>query len=209
MRIKLSSLPRFWPLWLPLFAILMTGAGDPKAAGLVVGSAMPAFNLKNVDGSMVSSDGFSGKKAVVVIFSCNHCPFVKSYESRMIALANEYQPKGVQFVLINPNDPKKQPQDSFEAMQKRAQEKGYPFPYLYDETQAIAKTYGASRTPEVYLFGSDGKLAYWGRIDDNTEEPQVKKRDLKIALDHLLAGTPGAIDEPITKAFGCTIKWKE
>ncbi|MBU0507647.1 thioredoxin family protein [bacterium] len=185
------------------------GAGDPKAQGLIIGSPMPPFNLKNVDGSMLASETFSGKRAVAVIFSCNHCPFVHSYESRMIQLAGEYQPKGVPFVLINPNDPKKQPQDSFENMQKRAAEKGYPFPYLLDETQNVAKAYGASRTPEVFLFGPDRKLVYWGRIDDNTEEPQVKKRDLKDALDHVLAGTPAAIEEPITKAFGCTIKWRD
>ncbi|MDD5088721.1 MAG: thioredoxin family protein, partial [bacterium] len=168
MRFMLTNLPRLWPLWLPLLALMMTGAGDPKAAGLVVGSAMPSFNLKNVDGRVISSESFTGKKAVVVIFSCNHCPFVQAYESRMIALANDYQPQGVQFVLINPNDPKKQPQDSYDNRQKRAQEKGYPFPYLLDETQNIAKTYGAERTPEVYLFGPDRKLVYWGRIDDNT-----------------------------------------
>ncbi|MFZ5432252.1 MAG: thioredoxin family protein [Calditrichota bacterium] len=200
-------------LWLPaaavLFALVVMGAGDPQAAGLVVGSPMPPFSLKNTDGSMVASDGFAGKQAVVVIFSCNHCPFVQAYESRMIALANEYQPKGVQFVLINPNDPKKVPEDSYDKMQARAAEKGYPFPYLLDDTQKIAKTYGAARTPEVFVFGPDRKLVYWGRIDDSSEAAQVKKHDLKNALEMVLAGTPGKIDEPITKAFGCTIKWKE
>lgn len=189
--------------------LLAIGVIAAHAAPLPVGSPLVEFNLKNIDESMVSAGDFADKTALVVVFSCNHCPYAIAYQDRLIALQNEYGPKGVQFVLINPNDPKKQPQDSFENMVKRAAEKKYPFPYIYDATQAIAKAYGATRTPEVYLFGPDRKLIYQGRIDDNTEEKQVKTRDLKNALDLLLAGTPDKIAPKATKAFGCTIKWKE
>jgi peroxiredoxin len=180
-----------------------------SAAPIGIGTPLPAFSLKNVDGRTVSSADFADKTALVVVFSCNHCPYAQAYQDRLIALQNQYASRGVQFVLINPNDPKRQPQDSFENMQKRAAEKKYPFPYLFDESQAVAQTYGATRTPEVYLFGPDRKLVYQGRIDDNTEEKQVKTRDLRNALDLVLAGTPGTIPMPVTKAFGCTIKWRQ
>ncbi|RPH93382.1 thioredoxin family protein [candidate division KSB1 bacterium] len=191
-----------------IIAILVIPIEQVLAAPLAVGSSLISFSLKNVDGNTVSAADFADKAALVVVFSCNHCPYAVAYQDRLIALQKEYGARGVQFVLINPNDPKKQPQDSFENMQKRAKEKSYPFPYLFDETQQIAKAYGAARTPEVYLFGSDRKLVYQGRIDDNTEDKQVKTRDLKNALDLLLADTPDKISPRTTKAFGCTIKWK-
>jgi len=132
---------------------------------------------------------------------------VKAYEDRMIALAKEYQPKGVAFVLINANDPLKYPDDSFENMIKRAKEKNYPFPYLHDETQQIAKAYGAQRTPEIFLFDVNLKLRYHGAIDDNYEDPnKVTKRYFKDALDALLAGKEPALKD--TPPVGCTIKWK-
>jgi alkyl hydroperoxide reductase subunit AhpC len=144
-----------------------------------------------------------------VVFTCNHCPFAKAYEDRIIALQHEYAAKGVQFVLINPNDPVTKPEDSFENMQKRAQEKSYPFPYTIDETQDIARAYGAFRTPEAYLLDSNRKLVYHGLIDDNTEVKDVKTHHLKNAIELLLAGKPEQIDPKDTKAFGCTIKWKK
>lgn len=185
-----------------------TTAESAAEPALAVGKALPEFQLKNIDGTMIAAGDYRDKRALVVIFSCNHCPYAIAYQDRLIRLQNEYGPQGVQFVLINPNDAKKQPQDSFENMQKRAKEKSYPFPYLHDETQAIARAYGASRTPEAYVFGPDRKLVYHGRVDDNTEEKQVRSRDLKDALEMVLAGTPAKIKAPETKAFGCTIKWK-
>lgn len=190
-------------------AIFLLTAVVATAAPIGIGSPLIGFSLKNVDGRTVAAGDFADKGVLVVVFSCNHCPYAQAYQDRLIALQNQYASKGVQFVLINPNDPKKQPQDSFENMQKRAAEKKYPFPYLVDATQGIARAYGAARTPEVYVFSPDRKLVYQGRIDDNTEEKQVKARDLKNALELLLAGTPEKISPNATKAFGCTIKWKE
>jgi len=167
----------------------------------------PAFNLKGVDGKTHSLDELKGQKGIAVIFSCNHCPYVKAYEDRMIQLAKEYQPKGINFVLINANDPAKYPEDSFENMVRRAEEKGYPFPYLHDETQEVPRAYGAERTPEVFLFDSELKLRYHGTIDDNWEDAsKATKHYLKDALEALLAGQEPQIQE--TTPVGCTIKWK-
>ena len=206
--LRRSARPVFLTSALTAISLAACAAGA-SGKPLAVGSSLPAFSLKNVDGQTVSSADFAAKPALAVIFWCNHCPFVQAYEARTIALAKEYAERGVQFVVINPNDAKKQPADSYEKMQQRAKDKGYPFPYLHDVTQEIARTYGAARTPEVYLFGPDRKLVYHGRIDDNTEEKDVKKHDLKNALDLLLAGTPEKISPQTTKAFGCTIKWRE
>jgi len=190
-------------------SMLAVTASRSTAAPLAIGASAPAFTLKNVDGKNVSLSDYADKPAVCVVFTCNHCPFAKAYEDRIIALQQEYASKGVQFVLINPNDPKIQPEDSFEKMQKRAQEKNYPFPYVIDETQDIARAYGAFRTPEVYLLDKDRKLVYHGLIDDNTEVKDVKTHHLVNAIEHLLAGTQDQIDPKDTKAFGCTIKWKK
>ncbi|MCX8103235.1 MAG: thioredoxin family protein [Candidatus Bipolaricaulota bacterium] len=174
---------------------------------LKYGDPAPDFQLKGVDGKLYKLCDYKNKKAVAVIFSCNHCPYVKAYEDRMIALAREYEPKGVQFLVINSNDPTKYPEDSFDNMIKRAKEKGYPFPYLHDETQQVAKAYSAQRTPEVFLFDAAMKLRYHGTIDDHYEDPsKVTKRYFKDALDAVLAGKdPGLKD---TQPVGCTIKWK-
>lgn len=175
---------------------------------LAIGSRMIDFNLKNVDGKIISSKELSqGKKATVIIFSCNHCPYVQAWEERMIQMGKTYGPRGAAFALINANDPVKYPEDSFPEMVKRAKDKGYPFPYLHDETQAIAKAYGATRTPEVFLFDAQGVLKYHGRIDDNYEDPKrVRSHDLKEALEAVLAGqSPAVTDTPV---IGCTIKWK-
>jgi peroxiredoxin len=174
---------------------------------LKFGDSAPTFSLKGVDGQTHSLDELKGEKGTAVIFSCNHCPYVKAYEDRMIQLAKEYQPKGIAFVLINANDPVKYPEDSFENMQKRAREKGYPFPYLWDETQEVAHAYEAERTPEVFLFDAELKLRYHGAIDDNWEDPaRVTKQYLKDALEALLAGREPEVKE--TQPVGCTIKWK-
>ncbi len=174
---------------------------------LKYGDQAPEFTLPGVDGKTYRLADYKPKKAVAVIFSCNHCPYVKAYEDRMMALAREYAPKNVQFLVISSNDPVKYPEDSFANMVKRAQEKGYPFPYLYDETQQIAKAYGAQRTPEVFLFDSAMKLRYHGAIDDNVEDPaKVTKRYLKDALEAILAGREPATKE--TAPVGCTVKWK-
>lgn len=174
-----------------------------------VGQKVNDFSLKNVDGKTVSLAQQTGKGAVV-IFTCNHCPFSQAYEDRIIALHKAYAPKGYPVLAINPNDPVKVPDDSFEKMQERAKSKAFPFPYLYDETQEVAKAFGAARTPHVFIVQKDGKdwvLKYIGAIDNNTES--AEKADKKYTEDALNALLAGKTPEPAeTKAIGCTIKWK-
>ncbi len=181
------------------------------AGELPIGSKAPDFKLLNVDGkewalSQVASvkDG-KPASATVVVFSCNHCPFAQAYEPVLIDMAKAYAAKNVAFVFINPNDPQIVPDDSYEKMQQRAKEKGYPFPYLFDATQETAKAYGALVTPHVFLLDADYVLRYRGRVNDNKDQAAVKSNDLVNALDAVLAGKPVATAE--TKAFGCSVKW--
>jgi peroxiredoxin len=165
------------------------------------------FSLKGTDGKTYSLDSFKTAKALVIVFTCNHCPYAKASEDRLIEIQNEYVIRGVQLVLINPNDAQSYPDDSFENMITRAREKHFPFPYLWDQTQTIAKAYGAVCTPDVYLYDSSRKLAYHGRIDDNWQEPaKVTRRDLRSALDATLATKP--LDFSPVPSMGCSIKWK-
>src|SRR5262245_42874377 len=172
---------------------------------LAIGSKGPAFELKGTDGKMHSLDAVKGQKGTAVVFTCNECPFSKGYEDRLISLANEYQAKGVNFVAINANDPKIVPGDGFEFMVKRAQDKHFPYPYIIDETQNVAKAYGARVTPHVFLLDASGKLVYRGRVDDSLEQDKVQSRDLASALEALSAGQPIKVAE--TKAFGCGVKY--
>ncbi|MCC6475505.1 thioredoxin family protein [bacterium] len=180
-----------------------------SAAALEIGATAPAFSLPNVDDKSVSLSDFAGKKGVCVVFTCNHCPYAKAYEDRLIALGNEFQSQGIQFVLISPNDPKLKPEDGAAEMKKRAADKSYPFPYLLNEDGSVAKAYGAARTPEAFLLDSEMKVVYTGRIDDNTEVKDVKVHDLQNALTKLVAGEGASIDPKVTKAFGCTIKFRQ
>lgn len=174
---------------------------------MTTATAASDFNLKGVDGKSYSLESFKDAKALVVVFSCNHCPYVVAYEDRMIAIQRDYAPKGVRFVAINSNDAKSYPDDSFEEMVKRAKAKGFNFPYLRDETQEVAKAYGATHTPHLFVFDANRKLAYTGKIDDNWQDAKaVKQQFLREALDAIVAGkTPPT---PETHAIGCTIKWK-
>jgi len=172
-----------------------------------VGSKAPKFSLLGVDGETYSLCGFSDKKAVVVVFSCNHCPFVVMYEDRMIELYRDYAPRGVAMVAINPNDTDAYPADSYDNMKLRAETKGFEFAYVIDETQATARAYGATKTPEVFVVDADGTVVYHGRIDDNAEDASaVERQELREALDQLLAGQP--IATPETTPIGCGIKWR-
>jgi peroxiredoxin len=174
---------------------------------LRLGSAAPQFSLPGVDGRMWSMADLAEKSVVVVIFSCNHCPYVQAYEDRMVAIQRDYAERGVQLVAINSNDADDYPEDSFVKMKKRAQDKGFNFLYLRDDSQAVARAYGATHTPQLFVFDRDRWLRYTGKIDDNWQQPQsVRRRFLREALDGLLAGTQPA--EPMTHAIGCTIKWK-
>ena len=176
--------------------------------GYKVGDVATDFTLKNTDGKMVSLKDFKSAKGFIVIFTCNHCPFAKAYENRIIALDKKYSGQGYPVIAINPNNPAKQSQDSFENMKVRAKEKGFTFPYLFDEGQKIFPQYGATKTPHVYLLQKTDKgniVKYIGAIDDNyDDESAVKVKYVENAVDALLQNKEISIKE--TKAIGCSIK---
>jgi len=185
-------------------------AHDPDGQ-LSLGQPAPEFSLPNViDGKPCALNDIREKaKAVVVIFSCNHCPWVIKYEEKLTTLGSEYQSKGVAFFVISSNDVAKFPQDGPVAMKERAIQKGYPFPYLYDESQEIAHTYGAQVTPHIFVFDGDLILRYRGAIDDNPDrEPRPVKDYLRDALDAILTGNLSAISASSTRAMGCSVKWR-
>lgn len=180
------------------------------ADGYKVGDMAEGFNLKNVNGKMVSLSDYPDAKGIIVVFTCNHCPYAKLYEQRIIQLHKKYASEGYPVIAINPNDPEKQPDDSFENMIKRSKEKNYPFVYLFDETQKTAKAFGATRTPHVYLLNkvqNKYQVAYIGAIDDNPQSAEdVDKRYVENAISALQKGKKVPMSS--TKAIGCTIKWK-
>lgn len=180
-------------------------------SGYKVGDKAEDFKLKNIDGKILSMADYKDAKGLIVIFTCNHCPFSVAYEDRIIDLHKRYADKGYPVIAINPNDVKAQPDDSFDKMKERAKKKKFPFAYLHDETQEIAKRFGATRTPHVYVVSkkeTDFIVEYIGAIDDNSNEPQnVKTKYLENALNELIEGK--AVSQNFTKAIGCTIKWKK
>lgn len=174
--------------------------------GYVVGDTARDFSLKNVDGKMVSLADSKDAKGYIVVFTCNECPYAKVYEDRIIALHDKYASQGYAVVAINSNDKNVQPGDGYEQMKQRAKQKNMPYAYLYDETQEIAKTYGATRTPHVFVLDKDRVVRYIGAIDDNSEEAsEVKEKYVENAVEALLAGQEVAVKQ--TKAIGCGIKW--
>lgn len=178
--------------------------------GYKIGDEATDFSLKNIDDKMVSLADYKEAKGFIVIFTCNHCPYAVAYEDRIIALDKKYKSQGYPVIAINPNDPEKQPDDSFDLMKVRAKEKGFTFPYLVDEGQKIFPQYGATKTPHVFVLQrSEGKniVRYIGAIDDNHEEPsKVKEKFVENAVDALIKGEEIAVKE--TKAIGCSIKVK-
>lgn len=175
-------------------------------AKLNLGDTSVPFTLLGVDNQMYSLSDYANL-VVVVIFSCNHCPYVRAWEDRMVQIQADYANQGVQFLVINANNAEKYVADSFPRMQERAIEKGFNFPYLYDETQEVARAYGAERTPEVFVFDQQGILRYHGTIDDNYDDPaSVRRHYLREALDTVLLGSLPPTAE--TKPVGCTIKWR-
>ncbi len=174
---------------------------------IALDSKLISFSLKGTDGKFHRPEDYAGETVLGIIFTCNHCPYAQAWEERLIEAQRTYAGRGVQLLLINSNDPVKVPDDSFEQMQRRAAAKAYPSPYLVDETQQVAKAYGATRTPEIFLFDRDRVLRYHGAPDDNYEDPQaVHHPYLREAIDALLAG--GIPPVPDTRPIGCTIKWK-
>jgi len=175
---------------------------------LPLGTKAPAFSLVNVDGRPVSLADLQGKPALVVIFMCNHCPYVKHVADALAQFASEYLAKGVGIVGINSNDVANYPADSPEQMVAEAESRGYQFPYLYDETQDVAKAYHAACTPDFYLFDGDQRLVYRGQFDGSRPESgaSVTGEDLRAAVDAVLAGQQPSADQ--TPSIGCNIKWK-
>jgi peroxiredoxin len=172
-----------------------------------LGTPAHDFNLPGVDGKNYSLDDFMEIYILVIIFMCNHCPYVKAVLQRLIDLQNQYSDGSVQLIGINSNDAEKYPDDSMENMKKIAEEKKIPFPYLFDETQDIAKKYDAVCTPDIYVYGQERRLLYRGRIDDNWENPeQVTQKDLLNAIEAILYYKE--IDANQIPSMGCSIKWK-
>ena len=175
---------------------------------LPLGSVAPHFKLLNVDGKWVSLSDFRGKKALVVIFMCNHCPYVKHVAQELTRVSSDYMPKGIGFVGINSNDVEAHPDDGPDMMKAEATKQGYPFPYLYDADQSVAIAYRAACTPDIFVFDSAHRLVYRGQLDDSrpkTDRP-VTGKDLRSALDCVLADRNVATEQK--PSIGCNIKWK-
>lgn len=174
-----------------------------------LGTKAPNFNLADaISGKNKSLKELKSDKATVVMFICNHCPFVKHVQTGLVKLANDYLPKGISFVAISSNDVKNYPDDSPGRMKEVAKQFGYPFPYLYDESQDIARAYGAACTPDFYIFDKDLKCVYRGQMDDSrpSNDIPVTGKDIRAALDAILAGK--SVSEDQKPSIGCNIKWK-
>ncbi|MBP6378684.1 MAG: thioredoxin family protein [Kaistella sp.] len=182
-----------------------------EAQSIKPGEKAPAFSLKGVDGKTVSLSDYNKEKGVILIFSCNTCPYVVAYEDRIIELHNNFAPKGFPVVAINSNNPELSKGDSFEEMKKKARDKSFTFPYLFDEKQDIFPKYGATRTPEVFLLKNTGngfEVVYTGTIDDNYKSAgEAKEKYVENAVKAVLKGISPEI--PVTKAIGCGIKVKK
>ena len=176
---------------------------------LPLGTTAPHFSLPDtVSGDTMSLDELKSDRATAVMFLCNHCPYVKHVNEQLVQLARDYQPQGVSFVAISSNDVENYPQDSPDKMKEVAQQLGYSFPYLYDESQEVARSYQAACTPDFYLFDGDLSLVYRGQLDDSRPKNDipVTGQDLRSALDNILAGKPVNPDQ--IASIGCNIKWK-
>jgi len=175
-----------------------------------LGTKAPDFNLHDtVSGKKKSLHELKSDTASVIMFICNHCPFVKHVQTGLVKLTNDYIPKGISFVAISSNDVVAYPDDSPQRMKEVAKQFGYPFPYLYDESQAIARAYGAACTPDFYIFDKDLRCVYRGQMDDSrpSNEIAVTGKDIRVALDAILAGKP--VSEDQKPSIGCNIKWKK
>jgi len=173
-----------------------------------LGTSAPDFDLKSVDGKAYSLASFNDKKVLVVMFICNHCPYVQAIENRIIQLQRDYADKSLQLVGICSNDPTDYPDDSPENLKKRWLVKDYRFPYLIDEAQDIAKAYGAVCTPDIFVFDANRKLAYHGQFDNHWKDHNlVTRHDLQEALDRLLKGENPSTDQQ--PSMGCSIKWRK
>lgn len=193
-----------------LIVFSLLAAGIVQAGGYEIGDKAADFRLKNVDGKMVSLSDYGGARGFVVIFTCNECPYAIAYEDRIIQLDKRYKDRGYPVIAINPNDPEVQPADSYGRMQQKSREKGFTFPYLYDEELTTYATYGATKTPHVFLLQKEGDalvVKYIGTIDDNyADASAVREAYLANAVEALIAGNDP--NPATTKAIGCSVKKK-
>jgi peroxiredoxin len=171
-----------------------------------LGDPAPAFSLPGVDGADHSLEDYGDAELLVLIQSCNHCPYVQAWEGRMTETQRDFADRGVQVVAVSSNDARGYPEDSFPEMKARSQREGFAFDYLYDESQGLARALGAERTPEVFVFDRDRKLRYHGAIDDNRDDRAVEQRYLRDALEALLDGRDPPVAE--TPAVGCSVKYR-
>lgn len=195
--------------WVLFVVVAGSLAALRSAAAPAIGVGIPtaAVKMENVDGRKLSVADVAGPHGTLVIFSCNHCPWVRAWEDRIIAAASDAAARGVGVIAINSNDPAVYPGDSFAEMQERAKAKGYGFPYVMDATSDVGRAFGATHTPEVFLFDAHGKLAYHGAIDDNARDSsKVGHRYLQEAVDAVVAGKTPALQE--TKALGCSLQFR-
>lgn len=199
----------FHTLFLGVFLLFSTQL--IAADTYVLGSKVDDFTLKNIDGTMISLSSYTKNDGVVIVFTCNHCPYSKLYEDRIVALDASMKKKKYSVLAINPNDPIAYPGDSFENMIVRAKEKKFTFPYVIDETQEIAKKFGATRTPHFFILkkvNNSFEIAYIGALDDNAQEPDsVTVNYVEKAVDAIQKGDK--VEPASTKAIGCSIKWKK
>jgi peroxiredoxin len=174
---------------------------------LTIGDPAPLFVLPDTTGDHHRVDGGGGAPAVVVFWTCNHCPYALAWHDRLLKAAEDYIERGVRFYAVSSNDASRYPQDSFAAMKQRVErDGGWPLPYLYDESQEAARAFGAKVTPDVFVFDDEGRLVYRGAPDADSGDPSLNAKWLRDALDDVLAGGPVALEE--TTPVGCSIKWK-
>ena len=203
---------RFAPLWMvpvTLAAVAGTSFAQTDApAVLAIGATAPMreTRMTGVDGKEITLADAAGKKGTLVVFMCNHCPFVKAWQARIAKVGNAAVLKGVGVVAVNSNDPAAYPEDDMAHMKDRAKDLGFKFPYVVDATSDLARAFGATHTPEIFLFDAKGKLVYHGAVDDNKDEKSVQRPWLMQAVSSVAAGKPVATAE--TKSFGCGIKFR-
>jgi peroxiredoxin len=172
-----------------------------------IGARLPKFSLKSTTGEVWKSDSVEVDKGLLIVFTCNHCPYVKGSEGELIGLAHEYGRKGIKVVAISSNDPEQYPDDNFENMQRKSLDMRLPYPYLFDETQSVARSFDAACTPECYLFDGAQRLVYHGAINDTPKSSAtVKQRFLAEALEELCS--TGAVAKSFSHPMGCSIKWR-
>ena len=195
---------------LGLSSVVLAQSGRQASNPLAIGAEAPmrTHRMRGVDGQRTSIASVAGEHGTLVIFTCTHCPWAQAWEGRLTAIGNRYRGRGVGVVAINPNDPEEFAEDGYEEMQRRARAAGMQFPYVVDETSNVARRFGATRTPEVFLFDGRGRLVYHGAIDDDAHEPdQVQHHYLRDALDSVIAGR--AVADAQTRSIGCTIKFRD